>query len=65
MLPTFLGRATCLRTLTPSLPYAKHSGAQAILLGISTSTLTRHHCAPPSPYTFKLYRDLAPTACFQ
>jgi hypothetical protein len=25
MLPTFSGRATHLRTLTPSLPYAKHS----------------------------------------
>jgi hypothetical protein len=25
MLPTFSGRATHLRTLTPSLPYAKHA----------------------------------------
>ena len=29
MLPTFSERATRLRTLTPSLPYAKHSASDA------------------------------------
>jgi hypothetical protein len=62
MLPTFSGRATHLRTLTPSLAYAKHSGA---LVG------DKHFNSDGTPLrsSFALYiqtyRDLAPTACFQ